>query len=251
MRCTAGFTLVLALFSSTGLTAQEAPAFEVASIKLSQTPPGRGLASLREDINTDPARLTMTNIALKTAIRWAYKAGVYEVIGPDWLNDVRFDISAKPANPAAEEQMRLMLQALLKERFRLEAHRESRQLSGYALVVGKNGTRLMPVEGGGEGSMTGAALVFEGHKMPISRLADIISSALKTPVRDMTMLEGFYDFKVDLRPYLTGLQPGEPLDLPGIAMAALDAQLGLKLEARKFPTEVVVVDRAEKTPTEN
>lgn len=251
MRCAACFTLVLALFTCTGLTAQEAPAFEVASIKPSQTPQGRGLASLREDINTDPARLAMTNVALKTAVRWAYKVGIYEISGPDWLNDARFDIVARPANPAPEEQLRLMLQALLKERFKLEVHRETRQLSGYALVVGKNGTKLMPVEGGGEGSMTGAALVFEGHKMPISRLADIISSALKTPVRDMTMLEGFYDFKLDLRPYLTGLQPGEPLDLPGIAMSALDAELGLKLEARKFPTDVLVVDRAEKTPTEN
>jgi uncharacterized protein (TIGR03435 family) len=88
--------------------------------------------------------------------------------------------------------------------------------------------------------------------MPISRLADIISSALKTPVRDMTGLEGFYDFKVDLRPYLLDRQPGDPpIDLPGIAMSALDAQLGLKLEARKIPMEVLTVDHAEKTPTEN
>lgn len=233
------------------MRAQDLPAFEVASIKPSQTPQGRGLASLREDINTDPARLTMTNVALKTAIRWAYKAGIYEISGPDWLNDVRFDIVAKAANPVPEDQLRLMLQSLLKERFRMEAHRESRQLSGYALLVGKNGTKLMPVEGGGEGSMTGAALMFEGHKMPISRLADIISSALKTPVRDTTMLEGFYDFKLDLRPYLQDRQPGEPLDLAGIAMSALDAELGLKLEARKFPTDVLVVDRAERTPSEN
>lgn len=245
------FSIVLALSLGGGMRAQDLPSFEVASIKPSQTPQGRGLASLREDINTDPARLTMTNVALKTAIRWAYKAGIYEISGPDWLNDVRFDIVAKAANPVPEEQLRLMLQSLLKERFRMEAHRESRQLSGYALLVGKNGTKLMPVEGGGEGSMTGAALMFEGHKMPISRLADIISSALKTPVRDMTMLEGFYDFKLDLRPYLQDRQPGEPLDLPGIAMSALDAELGLKLEARKFPTDVLVVDRAERTPSDN
>jgi uncharacterized protein (TIGR03435 family) len=235
-----------------GQSARELPTFEVASIKASQTPPGRGLAGLREDINTDPARLTMINVSLSTAVRWAYKLGVYEIGGPDWISNARFDILAKAANPVAEDQLRLMLQALLKDRFKLEVHRQTRDLSGYALVVGKNGTRLHPVEGGGEGSMTGAALMFEGHKMPISRLADIVSSALKMPVRDMTMLEGFYDFKVDLRPYLLDRQPGDPpIDLPGIAMSALDAQLGLKLESRKIPMEVLAVDHAEKTPTEN
>jgi uncharacterized protein (TIGR03435 family) len=245
-------TIGLALLSSYGLSAQEAPVFEVASIKPSQAPAqARGIFGAREDINTDPGRLTMMNVTLNTATRWAYKLGVFEISGPEWMLTTRFDISAKAPAPVAEEQLRLMLQSMLKERFKIEVHRESRQLSGYALVVGKNGTKLKPVEGGGEGSMTGAALTFEGHRMPLSRLADIISSALKTPVRDMTKLEGFYDFKVDLRPYLTGLQPGEQLDLVSIATTALDAELGLRLESRKFPTDVLVVDRAEKTPTEN
>jgi uncharacterized protein (TIGR03435 family) len=228
------------------------PTFEVASIKVSQTPAGRGLASLREDINTDPARLTMVNVSLSTAIRWAYKLGVYEISGPDWISNARFDITAKAVSPVAEDRLRLMLQTLLKDRFKLEVHRQVKDISGYALVVGKNGTKLHPVEGGGEGSMTGGALMFEGHKMPLSRLTDIVSSALKTPVRDMTGLEGFYDFKVDMRPYLADRQPGDaPIDLPSIAMSALDAQLGLKLEARKIQMEVLAVDHAEKTPTEN
>jgi uncharacterized protein (TIGR03435 family) len=249
-------TAGLALLSSYGLSAQEAAAFEVASIKShdpAQTPntPRNPLAASREDINTDPGRLSMMNVTLNTATRWAYKLGVYEISGPEWISTARFDIVAKTATPVPEEQLRVMLQALLKERFKLEAHRESRQLSGYALVVGKNGTKLMPVEGGGEGSMTGGAMMFEGHKMPLSRLCDIISSALRTPVRDMTRLEGFYDFKVDLRPYLTGLQPGEQLDLVSVATSALEAELGLRLESRKFATEVLVVDRAEKTPTGN
>jgi uncharacterized protein (TIGR03435 family) len=224
----------------------------VASIKVSQTAPGRGLASLREDINTDPARLTVGNVSLNTAIRWAYKLGVYEIGGPDWISNARFDITAKAASPVPEEQLRQMLQSLLKERFMLAVHRQAKDLSGYALVVGKNGTRLHPVEGGGEGTMTGAGLVFEGHKMPLSRLADILAGVLKMPVRDMTMLEGFYDFKMDMRPYLADRQPGDgPLDLAGIAISALDAQLGLKLEARKIQVDVLTVDHAEKMPTEN
>ena len=103
-----------------GLASAAAPAaFEAASIKVSQTPAGRGLASLREDINTDPARLTMANVSLNAAIRWAYKLGGYEVSGPDWLLTARFDIAAKAANPVADDQFRLMLQSLLKERFML------------------------------------------------------------------------------------------------------------------------------------
>ncbi len=255
MRRALSCPIVLAALFSGGLSAQsttELPTFEVASIKASQTLPGRGLASLREDINTDPARLTMGNVSLNTAIRWAYKLGVYEISGPDWISTTRFDIVAKATTPVSEDQLRLMLQSLLKERFKLELHRQPSQLSGYALVVGKNGTKLHPVEGGGEGSMTGAALMFEGHKMPLSRLTDILSSALKTPVRDMTMLDGFYDFKLDMRPYLLDRQPGDPpIDLPSIAMSALDSQLGLKLEARKIPMDVLTVDHAEKTPTEN
>ena len=163
----------------------------------------------------------------------------------------RFDISAKAAAPVSEEQLRLMLRTLLKDRFQLAVHRQNKDLSGYALVVSRNGTKLHPVEGGGEGAMTGAGLMFEGHNMPLSRLADIISGVLKTPVKDMTALEGFYDFKVDLRPYLLDRPQGEPLDLPSIAMSALDSQLGLRLEARKIPMDVLEVDHVERTPTEN
>jgi uncharacterized protein (TIGR03435 family) len=235
-----------------GQSTGELPTFEVASIKASQTPQGQGLRSLREDINTDPARLTMVNVSLHSCIRWAYKLGVYEISGPDWLTSARFDVTAKAASPVPEEQLRLMLQSLLKERFMLAVHRQTKELSGYALVVGRNGTKLRPVEGGGEGSMTGAALVFEGHQMPLSRLADIISGVLKMPVKDMTTLDGFYDFKLDMRPYLLDRQAGDPpIDLAGIAISALDAQLGLKLEARKIQVDVLDVDHAEKTPTEN
>lgn len=254
MRRTIVRSTLLAALLCGGIRAQTAgdlPAFEVASIKLSQTTPGRGLASMREDINTDPARLTMTNVALGTAIRWAYKLGVYEISGPEWILTTRFDISAKAAAPVSEEQLRLMLRTLLKDRFQLAVHRQNKDLSGYALVVSRNGTKLHPVEGGGEGAMTGAGLMFEGHKMPLSRLADIISGVLKTPVKDMTALEGFYDFKVDLRPYLLDRPQGEPLDLPSIAMSALDSQLGLRLEARKIPMDVLEVDHVERTPTEN
>ncbi len=237
------------------------PAFDVASIRPSETPQGRGLPSLREDINTSAGTLTMRNVTLTTAIRWAYKLSVSEISGPTGLADARYDITAKPGMPAPEDQLRLMLQSLLAERFKLAFHRQAQDVPGYAIVVSKSGAKLSAAEGGGEGNMTGAALVFEGHKMPLSRLADIVSGALKSPVLDMTGLPGPYDFKLDLRPYLASRQadaPGVNRDTPGmtdalvdVATVALQDELGLKLEGRKVRLEVLVVDHAEKTPSEN
>jgi len=116
-----------------------------------------------------------------------------------------------------------MLRTLLDRRFPLIAHRPPKAVS---------------------------ALLFEGHKMPLSRLTDIVSSALKGPVRDGTGLTGFYDFKLDLRP--TPLQPGDPpRDPTDLIIPALRDELGLKLESRKITLDVLVVDQVEKTPTEN
>jgi uncharacterized protein (TIGR03435 family) len=238
------------------------PAFDVASIRPSQTPQGKGLPSLREDIDTSPDTLTMRNVTLPTAIRWAYKLNPYEISAPADLAIARYDITAKAAAQAPEDQLRLMLQALLKERFKLEFHRQAQDLPGFALVTGKTAPKLTAAEGGGEGSMTGGGLMFEGHKMPLSRLADIVSGALRAPVLDQTGLAGFYDFKLDLRPYVTARQPGDaPLvnrDTPGmqdalvdIAISALQDELGLKLEQRKVRLDVLVVDHVEKSPSDN
>jgi uncharacterized protein (TIGR03435 family) len=228
------------------------PAFDVASVKVAEPQQGRGFAALREDIGTSSGTLTMRNVRLSTCIRWAYKLNLYEITAPDWMESARFDITAKPGQPSSEDQLRLMLRTLLEERFKVAAHRQPKTVSGFALVVGKDQQpRLQAAEGGGEGSMTGAAMVFEGHKMPLSRLTDILSSALKAPVQDATGLPGFYDFKLDLRPYITPPEPGQTLDIAGIAIPALREQLGLKLESRKVTLDVLVVDRAEKTPTEN
>ena len=253
----------LMAFAAFAQTPASPPAFDVASIRPSATPQGKGLPSLREDISTSPDTLTMRNVTLPTAIRYAYKLSTYEIGGTAGLTDARYDIVAKAAAPAPEAELKLMLQALLKERFRLAFHRQAQDISGYALVVGKNGPKLTAAaEGGGEGSMTGAGLVFEGHKMPLTRLADIVSGALRAPVLDATELPGFYDFKLDLRPYVTARQPGEVpgvnRDTPGmqdalvdVAISALQDELGLRLEGRKVRLDVLVVDSADKTPTEN
>ena len=237
------------------------PSFEVASIRPSDTPQGKGLPSLREDITTSPDTLTMRNVLLNTTIRYAYKLSTFEIGGPADLGDKRFDIMAKAPMAATEDQLKVMLQALLAERFKLKFHRQEQDVRGFAITVGKGGSKLTLAEGGGEGSMTGAALIFEGHKMPVSRLADIVSGALKAPVLDITGLPGTYDFKLDLRTYLIARQnavPGVNRDTPGmqealvnVATAALQDELGLKLEERKIRLNMLMVDSVEKTPTEN
>lgn len=246
--------LALPAVSLLGQPAALEQKFEVASIRPSQTPQGRGLPSLREDITTTPGSLTMRNVTLETCIRWAWRLNPYQVSGQDKLSTDRFDIAAKAGSPATESELRVMLQSLLAERFKLTFHRQMKELSGYALVQGKDRNKLHPVEGdtGGEGSMTGSALIFEGHQMPMSRLTDILSGVVRAPVLDITGLDGHYDFKLDMRPYITPPQPGDPpLDLAGIAIAAVQSELGLKLESHKANLEVLVVDRAEKLPTEN
>jgi uncharacterized protein (TIGR03435 family) len=227
--------------------AQPGPVFDAASIRPSDTPAGKGLASLREDITISPGGLNMKNVTLITAVRWAYKLAVYEISAPDSLNNDRYDIVAKSAGPATEDQLRLMLRALLTERCMLAFHRQPKELSAFVLAQGKDPVKLQSGEGGGEGSMTGAGLVFQGHKMPLSRLADIVSSAIKLPVLDKTGLDGVYDFTLDLRPYLAARQAGDgPLDITDIATSALKDELGIRLESRKVQMDVLVVDRAEK-----
>ena len=247
------------LFAVTAV-AQPAPqAFEVASIRPSQTPQGKGLPSLREDIVATPGSLVLRNVTLTSCIRWAYKLNAFEIAPVD--GEPRYDITAKAPAAASEDQMRVMLQSLLTDRFKLAFHKQTKETPGYVLVKGKGPVKLTPSEGGGEGSMTGAGVVFEGHKMPLSRLADIVASALRTPVVDMTGLDGHFDFKLDLRPYVVQRQADAPAvsrDAPGMtdalvdmATSALQDELGLRLEARKVQLEVLVVDHAEKTPSEN
>jgi uncharacterized protein (TIGR03435 family) len=250
--CAALFLLSFAPCAAVAQTSAASPAFEAASIKPAEPRPGGGLAALREDIESGKGSLTMRNVRLSAIVRWAYHLSLYEIEGPQWIDQTRYDIIAKPEHEASEDQLRLMLRSLLADRFKLESHRQQKELAGYALIKAVDEPKLKAAEGGGEGSMTGVGLIFEGHKMPLSRLADVLSSALKTPVRDATGLDGFYDFKLDLRPYITPRQPGDPpLDLTGIAITALREQLGLKLESRKSQFDILVVDRAEKTPTEN
>src|SRR5580693_5387390 len=100
--------------------------FEVASIKPSQAANMDREGNRREDVDTAPGRLTMRNVSLSSCIRWAYGVHWSQVSGPDWLGTERFDIAAKAAGPASEDQLKVMLQTLLGDRFKLTLHRDSK-----------------------------------------------------------------------------------------------------------------------------
>jgi len=234
------------------------PAFDVASIKPNKDPMVRGQSHIMGDgeISTDPASVTMRNISLKGSIQWAYDIKPYQVSGPDWLFSERFDILAKVQGPAPEADRRLMMQNLLAERFGLKTHRESKELPVFALVVGKNGPKFKPSEGEGKSTMNGVHMLMSAKWTTMAQLADLLYQPLRTPVIDMTGLKGQYDFTVDLTPYAPpagdgGRGSGPMGDPAGIVLSLVQEQLGLKLESRKQAIDILVIDHAEKTPTEN
>src|SRR5947209_7412353 len=130
-------------FGAFGQTPATPPAFEVASIKAA-APPVNGRMMIR--MAGDPGRVDYANVSLRDVIRIAYGVKEYQVSGPDWISATRFDILAKLPEGAPREEVPQMLQTLLAERFKLTVHRETKEHSMYALVVGKNGPKLKPAE---------------------------------------------------------------------------------------------------------
>jgi uncharacterized protein (TIGR03435 family) len=218
-------------------------AFEVASIKPNVS--GSGHSST----NTSKGGVTMRNVSLKQCIEMAYDVKDYALSGPDWLGSEKFDIVAKPPSDTPEDQFGPMLQSLLADRFKMTVHRESKTLSAYALVVGKNGPQLQKAEAG-EGSHmnndgNNGKSKLTGQRVSMPRLADFLSRQLDRPVIDMTELPGVFDLKLEWADERQATAEGPSL------FTALQEQLGLKLEARKLPVEILVVDHVAKVPTEN
>lgn len=241
--------LLLACISALAQPAQ-APAFEVASIRVSQ--PGR------ESIEVGPAGLTMRNVRLTACIRWAYGVQDVQVIGPAWLNDVWFDIFAKSASEVKLAELRAMLQTLLAERFKLTVHRDSKEMTALVLTVAKTGHKLQPVNVEGSPSLQTGRLSLTGKGATVSQLADFVANQLHVPVIDQTGLTGRFNYFLDVEPYFTeesrkamGPGDGPPPDANAIVAVAMQKELGIKVESKKVPVEVIAVDRVEKAPIGN
>jgi uncharacterized protein (TIGR03435 family) len=255
------------------------PAFEVASIKRVGDQGPRMMRPL-------PNGLTGT-VTLNQLMQRAYAAQAFQISGgPDWVNSDRYAIDAKAAGTPSRDQISLMLQSLLEERFQLKIHRETREAPILNLVIAKGGPKLPPPQEGGcddaadlrpdpsAGSRmpppgsggatlsrcgglsvmleTGGARMF-GGKIPMPELVRTLSVVLGRKVIDRTGFTGLFDVRLDFVPDEN--TPNLPPPPPGAASAdamsppvfnALPEQLGLRLEAARGPVEGIVIDHVER-----
>jgi uncharacterized protein (TIGR03435 family) len=241
-----------------GQSAAAPAAFEVASVKPNKIGSAGGKDEIRESVDSTPSSLAMRSVSLKSCLKWAYGVKDYQISGPGWLASEKYDVVAKTGRPATDDELRLMLQTLLAERFQMALHRETKELPMYALVVGKSGPKLQESKGGSGSKEHGitidkGALVYKNTSMP--ELADRLSAGVfgvNRPVLDKTGLTGSFDFSVKLAESIAELKGSirSMADDPTIMMDALQ-QIGLKLEPQKGPVEILVIDKVEKVPTEN
>jgi uncharacterized protein (TIGR03435 family) len=255
-------TFLFSLLAATALAQQPAsPVFEVASVKINQQFRPNDRASAIPKMDTSRGGVTMLNVNLNWAVAWAYDLQRPQVDGPEWFDSVRYDIIAKTDHPAKESEVRLMLQTLLAERFKLAVHRETRTMDVMALVQPKSGSiKLTPskLEEPRDRQDPDRGLVIEGAAL--SDLAEDLSHDLAMPVIDMTGLKGRFDFSFNAQKYVTALRsqlvgeghlPSEPELRVILGQDIVAGELGLRLEPRKAPVETLVIDHVEKSPIAN
>jgi len=223
--------------------------FEVASVKRAE--PQGGPGDIPRNMDSSPGHFAMRNVPLRFALEWAYDLKDYQIVGPEWIKaEERYDMVATAPGPASEAQMKLMLQALLTERFQMKIRRETRELSVYALIPGKSAAKVKRISSDDAPSLSGGQTGVLFHNQPISRLTFLLSRRMDRPVLDMTGLDGSYDYTIDISG-LNGFNPQSIADSGPSIFTAVQTDLGLKLESRKAPVEMLVIDSVSKIPTEN
>jgi len=241
------------------MAADADPVFDVAVIKLNTTAgPGKGFQLRGRQFST-------LNTSVSDIITFAYGLHARQITGgPAWMESEKYDVTAKPAGEGQpnDKQWKIMFQKLLADRFQLTFHREKKELSVYAIVVGKSGPKLTKSAGNPSGL---PGLFFRGlGDLPVTNatIADFAgvmqSAVLDRPVVDQTGLEGRFDFQLKWTPDETqfgglGIKVPPPTDdaaAPPDLFTAMQDQLGLKLQAAKAPVDVIVIDRVAK-PSEN
>jgi uncharacterized protein (TIGR03435 family) len=257
--------LLLSQPQSQNLASSSSLNFEVASVKPSSA---TNLA-----MHLDAARVDIRRWSLQQLILRAYNLWPYQLSGPDWMATERFDVLAKLPQGAGPDQLPNMLQSLLVERFHLAAHEETRTLQVLALVVAKNGPKMQPAPSDAAGHLLSVGQVLDGlwssetgpaatfgptafdftngvlhvqfTHLPMIALAQIAGSYLHEPVIDGTGLTASYQVTLNLA------VSAEDADALGSSVFSAVERLGLRLERRRAPVSVLVVDRLERVPTEN
>jgi bla regulator protein blaR1 len=286
--------LGVCLAAASIVAAQEpppSPSFEVATIKLNKS------GAPNQFIQRQPGgRVTVTNLPARFLITFAYQLAQFQLVGgPAWMAADRFDMVAKlegnqefTPQATGPDPIQLAMRALLADRFKLKAHRETREMDIYALVMAKPGGAPAPglkrsdvdcaemararrgqpppqgpppiPAGGGPVpcSIMGTPGMIRFGGFPISQITTMLGGMTGRMVVDRTGLTGNWEFVLSFAPPQGGPPPGAQLppgvpapdpDAPSI-FTALQEQLGLKLESTKGPVEVTVIDAIEH-PTED
>jgi uncharacterized protein (TIGR03435 family) len=233
------------------------PSFDVAAIHPHQPEPHE-----RSHIVDANGSFTTVNVDLKAILQWAFDLPESRIVGgPAWIGSDRWDIAARAANAldmqktydpaAAREEKRRMVQALFAERFHLVVHRETRELPIYALVVAKSGPTFTTAEAKGTTINRGRDhLQIEGGENTVHLLAEQLAETLGRVVVDQTGITGRYKLALTWTPDDTTASSSTAPDPGPSLFTALEEQLGLKLESRKAPVEVLVIDQVTR-PTPN
>lgn len=253
---TAAIAVVLAcaagLFAA-GLFGADLARFEVATLKQSPPPQGDSYNITLGAIKGD--RLYLTNVTLNDCVKFAYDlVSDDQISGPDWIRSkaLLYDIVAVvPAN-TSHAQVAQMTQTLLADRLKLVVHREQRDMKYLALVPGKDGPKMPPGDASQQRNNSAGSGHVTGNRLTTGSMAMLISRMERQIVVDRTGLSGEYQIKLFWAPGSAGadVTPPEDSSAPSI-FAAVQEQLGLRLESRKGPLEVVVVDHADEVPAEN
>ena len=278
---------VLALVALTTAVAAQGPSFEVASIRpSSEEPPTPGAAG----VHITKEQVHFAYLSLRDYLSIAYSVPIQRISAPEWINSARFDVGATFPGGATPEQFPKMIENLLRTRFKLQAHMESKESPVFTLEVASSGSKLVRVpddapsdapfsvtssasaDGVTADLGNGASLVFnnkqfEARKVTMRILVETLSRFMDRPILDLTKLDGRFNVtfamaQEDYMPMLVRSAVNAGITLPPQAMALLDApsigsvesglkSLGLVLEARRAPLDLLVVDSIETAPTEN
>jgi uncharacterized protein (TIGR03435 family) len=238
----------------------------------------------------DPARIECQYTSLRMLLTRAYGVRDQQIAGPSWMDAVHFNIVAKVPAGGTKEQVPAMFRSLLAGRFQVVVHHENRMLSGYALTVAKGGVKMKesgpPATPTDDAPPPGGKLAIGEDGFPILRpssyaggpvvlfrngrarlqasgtsaatLAETLSGQMNQLVADETGLTGKYDMRMTWTPDAGEVggrrrdAPSPDASVPEVNLpAALEHELGLKLVSKKIERDTIVVDRAEKVPTEN
>ncbi len=195
----------------------------------------------------------LQNAALADSLKFAYGlASDAQISGPDWIRSKArlYDVVAQVPRGATREQSLAMLQALLQERMQIRAHHEEREISYLALTVAKGGSKMKTAEPDAAPSGPSVPGKIANRQMPMWSPATLLSRFEKNTVLDEPACRA--GMKSTSSGALTRQSPDATVegDKPSL-YTALQNQPGLRLDQRKGPVDVLVIDSAEKIPVEN